>query len=93
MRRWFVIASRKIGLRAPTDHRGPRLHDPGHLFAFKTIRQWYRQDLDVEAHLPELTTCLGHEHVADTYGYISATPELLHLATQGLERRQGGGLA
>jgi len=93
VRRWFVSASRKMGLRAPTDHRGPRLHDLRHRFAYKTILQWYRQDLDVEAHLPELTTYLGHRHVADTYWYISATPELLHLATQRLERRQGGGLA
>lgn len=91
--RWFVLASRKIGLRAPADRRGPRLHDLRHRFAFKTILQWYRQDLDVEAHLPELTTYLGHEHVADTYWYISATPELLRLATQRLERRQGEGLA
>ena len=91
--RWFVLASRKIGLRTPTDHRGPRLHDLRHLCAFKILRQGYRQDLDVEAHLPELSTYLGHEHVADTYWYISATPELLHLATQRLERRQGGGLA
>jgi site-specific recombinase XerD len=90
VRRWFVIVSHKIGLRAPTDHRGPRIHDLRHRFAFKTILHWYRQGLDVEAHLPELTTYLGHGHVADTYWYISATPELLKLATQRLERRKGG---
>lgn len=90
VRRWFVIVSHRIGLRAPTDRRGPRIHDLRHRFAYRTILNWYRRDVDVEAHLPELTTYLGHGHVADTYWYISATPELLRLATQRLERRKGG---
>ena len=90
VRRWFIITSRQIGLRAPTDRRGPRIHDLRHRYAFKTILNWYRRGMDVEAHLPELTTYMGHGHVADTYWYISATPELLKLATQRLERRKGG---
>jgi integrase/recombinase XerD len=89
VRRWFVIASRKMGLRAPTDRRGPRIHDVRHHFAHKTILNWYRRRSDVEAHLPELTTFLGHGHVADTYWYISSSPELLKLATQRLERQKG----
>jgi integrase len=89
VRRWFVIASRRIGLRAPTDRRGPRLHDLRHHFAYRTLLTWYRRGLDVEAHLPKLTAYLGHGHVADTYWYISATPELLRLATRRLERRKG----
>ena len=39
---------------------------------------------------PLLTTFLGHGHVADTYWYLSATPELLRLATQRLEHMKGG---
>jgi hypothetical protein len=31
--------------------------------------------------------------VSDTYWYISATPELLQLATERLERKQGGPLS
>jgi integrase len=90
VRRWFIIASHKIGLRAPTDRRGPRIHDVRHHFAHKTILNWYRRGMDVEAHLPELTTFIGHRHVADTYWYISSSPELLRLATQRLERQKGG---
>lgn len=93
VRRWFIITSRRIGLRAPTDRRGPRIHDLRHLYAFKTILNWYRRGMDVEAHLPELTTYMGHGHVADTYWYISAAPELLKLATQRLERQKGGASA
>jgi hypothetical protein len=48
---------------------------------------------DVEAHLPELTTYIGHGHVRDTYWYISATPELLQLATARLERQPGAPLS
>ncbi len=90
VRRWFVIASHQMGLRASADRRGPRIHDVRHHFAHKTILNWYRRGMDVEAHLPELTTLMGHGHVADTYWYISSSPELLKLATQRLERQTGG---
>lgn len=89
VRRWFLIASYKTGLRAPTDHCGPRIHDVRHYFAHKTILNWYRRGMDVEAHLPELTTFMGHGNVGDTYWYISSSPELLKLATQRLERQKG----
>ena len=55
--------------------------------SFETLRHWYRTNKDVEAHLPELTTYIGHGHVSDTYWYISATPELLQLATERLEQQ------
>jgi integrase len=87
--RWtFVHLSRQIGLRGPDASRGPRLHDLRHGFAVETLIRWYRAGVDVEQHLPELSTYLGHVHVHDTYWYISAVPELLQLATQRLE--QGG---
>ena len=87
VRRWFVIASHRIGLRGPADRHGPRIHDLRHRFACRALRNMYQRGLDVEAHLPALTTYLGHGHVADTYWYISGTPELLRLATERLERK------
>jgi hypothetical protein len=93
VRRWFIGLSHQIGLRQPTDHHGPRIHDLRHRFVIETLRHWYRTGKDIEAHLPELTTYLGHAHVSDTYWYISATPELLQLATERLERKQGGPLS
>jgi integrase len=89
VRRWFIGLSHQIGLRQPTDHHGPRIHDLRHRFVIETLRNWYRTGKDIEAHLPELTTYLGHAHVRDTYWYISATPELLQLATERLEQKQG----
>ena len=86
MRRTFVKLSRRIGLRAESDSRGPRLHDFRHRFAVNTLVGWYRAGLDVERRLPQLSTYLGHAHVTDTYWYLTATPELMHLAKRRLER-------
>jgi integrase len=82
----FVKLSRQIALRGPSDSGGPRLHDFRHRFAVNTLLQWYRAGLDVERHLPRLSTYLGHAHVSDTYWYLTATPELMHLANRRLER-------
>src|SRR2546427_11267727 len=83
----FNRLSRRIGLRGPADRRGPRLHDFRHRLAVTTLLRWYRTGVDVERHLPELSTYLGHRHVADTYWYLSAVPELLRLAAARLETR------
>jgi integrase len=63
----------QIGLRKPGDQSGPRIHDLRHYFAIRTLLNWYRTDTDVEVHLPELATYLGHVHVRDSYWYLSAT--------------------
>lgn len=68
----------------------PRIHDLRHTFAVRTLLGWYRDDVDVQARLPLLSTYLGHVHPKDTYWYLSAAPELLTLASQRLERGLGG---
>jgi hypothetical protein len=45
--------------------------------------------MDVERHMPELSTYLGHAHVAATYWYLSAEPELLQLAATRLDHSKG----
>lgn len=86
----FAVVSRAVGLRAPTRDgrhgRGPRLHDLRHRLAAATLVRWYREGRDVERELPRLATYLGHAHVADTYWYIEAVPELLQLATERATR-------
>jgi integrase/recombinase XerD len=89
IRRSFVELSRRTGLRAATAHRGPRLHDFRHRFAVMTLLYWYRRGLDIERHLPRLSTFLGHRHVSDTYWYLGAVPELLRLAAQRLTPFEG----
>jgi integrase len=84
----FAKVSQQIGLRKPMErHRhghGPRLHDMRHRFAARTLVDWYRAGLDVEREMPRLATYLGHVHVNQTYWYLEAVPELLHLATERL---------
>ena len=84
--RIFYALSRQIGLRGPTDSHGPRLHDLRHRFAAMTLLRWYRAGEDAERRLPVLSTYLGHVHVADTYWYLSAWPELMREAMTRLER-------
>jgi integrase/recombinase XerD len=85
--RTFYILSRQIGLRGLSDSHGPRIHDLRHRFAVKTLLHWYRAGEDSERRLPILSAYLGHVHVADTYWYLSAWPELMREAMRRLERR------
>jgi integrase/recombinase XerD len=84
--RTFYALSRQIGLRGPSDRRGPRLHDMRHRFATNTLVQWYRSGQDAERRLPLLSAYLGHVHVSDTFWYLSACPELMREAMSRLER-------
>ena len=91
--RWtFVKLSYQIGLRGADDSRGPRLHDLRHRMAVTTLLRWYRDGVDVERRLPELSTYLGHAHITDTYWYLTATPELLRHALFRMERSSGSAL-
>ncbi len=88
----FVKLSHQVDLRGPSDRHGPRLHDLRHRFAVNTLLRWYRSGVDVERHLPELSTFLGHSHPTDTYWYLSAVPELMRLVTKRLEQSSRGRL-
>jgi integrase len=67
----------------------PRPHDLRHTFAVNTLLAWYRNGLDVASRMHLLSTYLGHLDPADTYWYLSATPELLGLVGERLERTLG----
>ncbi len=84
--RTFYKLSRQVGLRGSEDHTGPRIHDLRHRFAIQTLIAWYRSGEEVERRLPILSTYLGHVHVADTYWYLSACPELMGHAVSLLEQ-------
>jgi len=89
--RWeFLRLSRRIGFRQPTDSHGPRIHDFRHGFAVKTIINWYREGVDVEKHIPLLSTYLGHSNPSNTYWYLTSVPELISLAAARLEKHLGG---
>jgi integrase len=85
----FLRLLRSAGLQRRSPSCRPRPHDLRHTFAVRTLLGWYRAGLDVEAQMPLLSTYLGHFHPRDTYWYLSATPELLTLASQRLEHAWG----
>ena len=87
-RRTFWKLARSIGLRGLVGQRGPRIHDFRHGFAIRTLERLYRADADVERHLPVLATYLGHVDTVSTYWYLTATPELLRLASRRLGRKR-----
>jgi site-specific recombinase XerD len=64
----------------------PRLHDLRHSFAVHRLIAWYREGADVQRLLPQLSTYLGHVHIAATQKYLTMTPELLNEASQRFER-------
>lgn len=85
----FLELVRQAGLQRRSATCRPRPHDLRHTFAVRTLLGWYYAGLDVEAQMPLLSTYLGHFKPCDTYWYLSATPELLALAGQRLERARG----
>ena len=82
----FLRLVRRAGLEPRSATCRPRLHDLRHSFAVRAMLDAYRDDGDVQARVPLLSTYLGHVDPAATYWYLSAAPELLALAGQRLER-------
>jgi len=58
----------------------PRVHDLRHSFAVQTLIRWQRAGLNVDERIGALSAYLGHVAPADTYWYLSASPELMSLA-------------
>jgi integrase len=86
----FQRLVRRAGLHPRSAACRPRLHDLRHRFAVRTLLEAYEQDQNPEHRLALLSTYLGHVDPHATYWYLSAAPELLHLAADRLERQLGG---
>ena len=86
VQRRFRLVARRAGLVARAERCRPRLHDFRHLFAVRTLTDWYAAGVDIGPRLPLLATHLGHTDPRSTYWYLTATPELLTLAGGRLER-------
>lgn len=78
-----------MGLR--TDTVRPTAHQLRHSFAVGTLIDWHRSGVHVDEHIATLSTYLGHVSPADTYWYLSASPELMGLAADRLDTRFGAG--
>ena len=77
-----------LGLRTDTVH--PTAHHLRHSFAVRTLIDWQRSGRHVDEQIAVLSTYLGHVSPAETYWYLTATPELMDSASQRLQRHLGG---
>ena len=59
------------GIGTPPGRARPRVHDLRHTMAVTTLLEWYRSGADVPAHLPLLSTWLGHVDPASTFWYYT----------------------
>lgn len=70
---------------------GPRrIHDLRHSFAVATVRDWHQAGAEPGGKLPVLSAYLGHSDPAYTYVYLHASPELLAVAAERLQRWEEG---
>jgi integrase/recombinase XerD len=76
-----------MGLRNATLR--PTTHQLRHSFAVRTLIDWQRSGVSVDEHIATLSTYLGHIAPADTYWYLSASPELMAMAAERLDSRLG----
>ncbi len=64
-------------IELPRAPRERRIHDLRHTFAVRALEACPHQRDRVTRHLLALSTYLGHSHVANTYWYLEATPQLM----------------
>lgn len=88
LRKAFREIITAIGLRTAAVR--PRVHDLRHRFAVQTLIAWQRSGENIDERMSTLSTYLGHVSPADTYWYLSASPELMALAADRLADRFEG---
>ena len=77
-----------LGLRTDTVH--PTAHQLRHSLAVSTLIDWQRSGVVIDEQIAVLSTYLGHVSPAETYWYLTATPELMATAAQRLQQHLGG---
>ena len=83
----FRHLCRRLGLKPNAGRVGPRLYDLRHVFAVHRLTQWYREGVDLQGRLPWLSAYMGHDDLLGTQVYLTATPELLRLASRRFAAR------
>lgn len=63
-----------------------RVHDLRHSFAVYSLIQIYKNDVDVNEAIVQLSAILGHSKLAHTYWYIESVPELTYAAFERLDK-------
>lgn len=74
------------GLKPAVGRVGPRPYDFRHTFAVHRLTRWYRAGVDINGRLPWLSAYMGHNDILGTESYLTATPELLAIASKRFGR-------
>jgi integrase len=77
----FDVLRRRLGWIARGSHRQPRIHDLRHTFICRALLR-AQQDSQLDHVVDAIATYVGHAKVSDTYWYVSATPELMGIASE-----------
>lgn len=88
--RTFDHLRRSLGWVARGGHPQPRIHDLRHTFICKALLRG-QQDNHIDHVVDAISTYVGHAKVSDTYWYVSATPELMSVASQRFSYFSCGG--
>jgi integrase/recombinase XerD len=75
--RAFRTAAREIGLKREPGRPRPTIHALRHTFAVRALEACPDDRDRITQHMVALSTYLGHGHVAHTYWYLEATPQLM----------------
>jgi integrase len=86
----FRYLCRRLGLKPRVGRVGPRVYDLRHVFAVHRLTQWYREGVDLHGRLPWLSAYMGHDNLLGTEVYLTATPELLRVASRRFAHRFRG---
>jgi integrase len=89
--RTLRTAARKIGLRRESGQPRPTIHALRHTFAVRALEACPDDRDRISQHMVALSTYLGHSHVAHTYWYLDATPQLMTDISERCERFVAGG--
>lgn len=84
--RAFRSAACKIGLRREAGRPRPTIHALRHTFAVRALEACPDDRDRITRHMVALSTYLGHGHVAHTYWYLEATPQLMRDISERCER-------
>ncbi len=80
----FIKALKKSNIIK--NNNGPKLHDFRHTFAVHRLLQWYKNEQNINAKLPYLSTYMGHVDIDSTKVYLETTSELLQAGNERFYR-------
>lgn len=84
----FRAVVNDCGLEPRPGCSAPRLHDFRHSFAVDSLIDAHRNGVDVDARIATLATYLGHVDPANTYWYLTASPQLMAIVTDRMTAHQ-----